>query len=44
VSFTSHSYKPQSLRTLEEISAEILAVGKEAEGLLDGMLRGGAQS
>ena len=42
VSFTRHFYKPQPLRTLEEISADILAVEKEAEGLLDGLLKGGA--
>jgi type I restriction enzyme M protein len=41
VSFTQHFYKPQPLRTLEEISADILAVEKEAEGLLDGLLKVG---
>jgi type I restriction enzyme M protein len=41
VSFTRHFYKPQPLRTLEEISADILSVEKEAEGLLDGLLKGG---
>ena len=40
VSFTRHFYKPQPLRTLEEISADILAIEKEAEGLLDGLLTG----
>ncbi|HSW64104.1 MAG TPA: class I SAM-dependent DNA methyltransferase [Dissulfurispiraceae bacterium] len=40
VSFTRHFYKPQPLRTLEEISADILAIEKEAEGLLDGLLKG----
>lgn len=35
VSFTRHFYKPKPLRTLEEISAEILAVEREAESLLD---------
>jgi type I restriction enzyme M protein len=40
VSFTRHFYKPQPLRTLEEISADILAIAKEAEGLLDGFLKG----
>ncbi|NRF72258.1 SAM-dependent DNA methyltransferase [Aquincola sp. S2] len=38
VSFTRHFYKPQPLRTLAQISADILAVEKEAEGLLDGLL------
>ena len=39
VSFTRHFYKPQPLRTLDEISADILAIEKEAEGLLDGLLK-----
>jgi type I restriction enzyme M protein len=41
VSFTRHFYKPQPLRSLEEISADILAIEKEAEGLLDGLLKVG---
>jgi len=41
VSFTRHFYKPQPLRTLEEISADILAIEQEAEGLLDDLLKGG---
>jgi len=41
VSFTREFYKPQPLRTLEEIRADILAVEREAEGLLDGLLKGG---
>ena len=41
VSFTRHFYKPQPLRTLEEIRADILAIEKEAEGLLDDMLKEG---
>ena len=44
VSFTRHFYKPQPLRTLEQISADILAIEKEAEGLLDGLLKVGAKS
>jgi type I restriction enzyme M protein len=40
VSFTRHFYKPQPLRSLEEISADILAIEKEADGLLDGLLKG----
>ena len=40
ISFTRHFYKPQPLRSLEEISADIAAVEKEAEGLLDEMLKG----
>ncbi|MCY7412737.1 MAG: SAM-dependent methyltransferase, partial [Salinibacterium sp.] len=43
ISFTRHFYKPQPLRTLEEISADILAIEKEAEGLLDGLLKAGAR-
>ena len=43
VSFTRHFYKPQPLRTLEEISADILAIEKEAEGLLDGLLKVGVK-
>ncbi|MBP7777883.1 MAG: hypothetical protein KA371_12190 [Acidobacteria bacterium] len=34
VSFTRYFYKPQPLRTLEEIRADILAQEKETEGLL----------
>ena len=44
ISFTRHFYKPQPLRTLEEISADILAIEKEAEGLLDGLLIGGKRA
>jgi type I restriction enzyme M protein len=40
ISFTRHFYKPKPLRTLEQISADILAIEKEAEGLLDGLLVG----
>ena len=43
VSFTRHFYKPQPLRTLAEISADILAIEKEAEGLLHGLLMGAAK-
>ncbi|MFY9388726.1 MAG: class I SAM-dependent DNA methyltransferase [Smithellaceae bacterium] len=35
ISFTRHFYKPQPLRTLEEIRADILALEKETEGLLE---------
>jgi len=40
VSFTKHFYKPQPLRTLEQIRADIVAIEKEAEGLLDDLLTG----
>lgn len=43
ISFTRHFYKPQPLRTLKEIRADILALGKETEGLLDEVLAGGTQ-
>lgn len=43
ISFTRHFYKPQALRTLNEISADILAIEKRAEGLLTGLLVGGAK-
>jgi type I restriction enzyme M protein len=41
ISFTRYFYKPEPMRTLEEISADIMAVEKEAEGLLDGLLKTG---
>jgi type I restriction enzyme M protein len=34
ISFTRYFYKPQPLRSLEEIKADILALEKETEGLL----------
>ena len=34
ISFTHHFYKPQPLRPLEEIRADILALERETEGLL----------
>ena len=36
--YTRHSYKAQPLRALAEISADISAIEKEAEGLRDGLL------
>ena len=39
ISFTRHFYKPKPLRPLEEIRADILALGRETEGLLGEMLR-----
>lgn len=35
ISFTLYFYKPQPMCTLEEIRADILALKKETEGLLD---------
>ena len=34
ISFTRYFYKPQPLRSLEEIRADILTLEKETEGLL----------
>ncbi len=41
ISFTRYFYKPQPLRTLEEIRADILALEKESEGLLAEIIGGG---
>jgi type I restriction enzyme M protein len=38
ISFTRHFYKPQPLRTLEEIRTNIEAIEQETEGLLDQVL------
>ena len=38
ISFNRYFYKPEPMRTLEEIAADILAVEREAEGLLDGLI------
>ena len=43
ISFNRYFYKPQPMRTLEEIRADILAVRKESEGLLDEIVGGGGQ-
>jgi len=42
ISFTRYFYKPQPLRTLEKIRADILAVEKEIEGLLGEIIGGKA--
>jgi len=42
ISFTRYFYKPQPLRTLEEIRADILALEKETEGLLGEIIGGQA--
>jgi type I restriction enzyme M protein len=42
VSFTRYFYKPQPLRTLEEIRADILALENETEGLLHEIIGGKA--
>ncbi len=41
ISFTRHFYKPQPLRTLDEIRADIVALEKETEGLLGDIVKGG---
>ena len=38
ISFTRHFYKPTPLRPLEEIRADILALERESEGVLEGIL------
>ena len=38
ISFTRHFYKPKPMRTLEEIRADIMALERESEGLLEGIL------
>ena len=43
VSFTRYFYKPQPMRTLDEIRADILALEKETEGLLSEIVGGGGQ-
>ena len=41
ISFTRHFYKPQPLRALQEIEADIRALEQETEGLLEDVLTGG---
>ncbi len=38
ISFTRHFYKPTPLQSLEEIRADILALERETEGVLEGIL------
>lgn len=40
ISFTRHFYKPQPLRTLQDIEADIRALEQETEGLLEDVLTG----
>ena len=42
ISFTRHFYQPPRLRTLAEISADILALEQETEGLLSEITKGAA--
>lgn len=41
ISFTRYFYKPQPMRSLEEIRADILALEKETDGLLQEIIGGG---
>jgi type I restriction enzyme M protein len=43
ISFTKYFYKPVSLRTLKEIRADIEALEKESQGLLDEVFKAAAQ-
>ena len=43
ISFTRYFYKPQPLRNLEEIRADILALEKETDGLLEAIVGGVGQ-
>ena len=38
ISFTRYFYRPKPMRTLEDIRTDILALEKETEGLLDGII------
>ena len=40
ISFTRYFYKPQPMRTLDEIRADIIALEKETDGLLDEIIGG----
>ena len=44
ISFTRHFYKPQPLRPLAEIRADILSLERETEGLLSEILVAGGQT
>ncbi|MDD4162631.1 MAG: class I SAM-dependent DNA methyltransferase [Methanothrix sp.] len=41
ISFTRYFYKPKPMRTLEEIRADIVALKRETEGLLNEIIGGG---
>ena len=44
ISFTRHFYKPQPLRPLEDIRADLLALERETDGLLSEILVAGGQT
>ena len=39
INFNRHFYKPQQMRSLDEITVEIIALEPQSEGLLAEMLR-----
>ena len=43
INFNRHFYKPQAMRSLEDIRADILALEQETEGLLAGIIEAGTQ-
>jgi len=43
ISFTRHFYKPTPMRSLEDIRADLQALQKEAEGLLDSIVGAGTR-
>jgi type I restriction enzyme M protein len=43
ISFNRYFYKPQPMRSLDEIRADILALERETEGMLSGILGGAPQ-
>ena len=43
ISLTRYFYKPQPMRTLDEIRADIIALEKETDGLLDSILNPGKE-
>ena len=40
ISFTRYFYKPKPMRTLKEIQADIIALEKETDGLMDEIIGG----
>ena len=44
INFNRYFYKPKALRSLEEIRADLLAVQKEAEGVLAEIIRGNLET
>ena len=43
INFSRYFYKYEPPRPLKEIEADILALEKETEGLLDGIIKGGGR-